>query len=626
MPFDSQNPFDPTDPAQWARIRALPHIVVYPKPPPDATPPDGIDDWFAPWQASDDGPDDWIVPGSQHADGYPDDWIAPPPAAPGTGQLPSAAPPNAANVASSYPAPPPDPFAAYWSTIPASRVGAMAWDPPNLPLLPPSPTNNFPAPTSSSPPPTPPPSWPPTLGLDNPSWPSPQPLPNPTIPKGGMLDALATLGTGWPAGEGGLLGGLRNLGTQSALPSLPKGGILDALATLGMLPSTAPTAAVEGGPLPGAEHSAAPTMPGTFDAFFQGLGSGTRQIAQSVQSFSGLPTLAGQDSPAAEPLGWSDLSSPSRIAPKLAYQFAQSYPTLAGGVAGGVIGGRLGALAGPEGAAAGALIGGSLGAAALSAAQTLGPSYLAELQKTPNDPEGAWNRAWRQAEISGTFSGASWAVFPVRFFKGPVKQLVFQIFGAQPALAVGERATRNIVDGRPVTESLGETYGQGVLGTAIPALGHGLVGSILPERALAKRQEFDRSTLDDTTGGSTTAEKLRAKRAAQLEVNRAAGKVWENAVDAELDREVLDVATQLTVILPSGVRLRLDFVTRDRVTGEIRCLEAKSSQTAPVSPRQAKGFSEIEQHGATVVGEGKPGFPGGMKISPTRVEIRRPRR
>jgi hypothetical protein len=226
-------------------------------------------------------------------------------------------------------------------------------------------------------------------------------------------------------------------------------------------------------------------MPSAFDAFFQGLGSGSRQVTQSIQSVSGPPTIAAQESPAAEPLGWSDLASPSRIAPKVAYQFAQSYPMLAGGVAGGIVGGKVGRLAGPYGAAAGTLIGGTLGAAALSAAQTLGPSYLAELQKTPNDPEGAWNRAWRQAEISGAFSGASWAVFPARFFQNPVKQLVFQMLGVQPALAVGERPTRNVVDGRPVTEGLGEAYGQGVIGGLTPAVGHKVVGWLLPKRAPA---------------------------------------------------------------------------------------------------------------------------------------------
>jgi hypothetical protein len=95
-------------------------------------------------------------------------------------------------------------------------------------------------------------------------------------------------------------------------------------------------------------------MPGVFEAFWQGLGSGTRQVGQTVQSLSDSPDEATETSPAAEPLHWSDLANPSGIAPKLAYGFAQSYPTLAGGVAGGYVGGELGGVAGPEGAAAGA--------------------------------------------------------------------------------------------------------------------------------------------------------------------------------------------------------------------------------------------------------------------------------
>ncbi len=155
------------------------------------------------------------------------------------------------------------------------------------------------------------------------------------------------------------------------------------------------------------------------------------------------------------------------------------------GIVGGYAGGQLGAVAGPVGVAGGALIGGSLGAAALSAAQTLGPVYAAELKRTSKDPEGAWNRAWRQAEIAGAFSGASWAAFPVRFFQSPVKHLVFQMFGVQPALAVGQTVTSNIAEGRPATEGIGDAYSHGVVGTAIPALGHKVVGSLLRTRAPA---------------------------------------------------------------------------------------------------------------------------------------------
>ena len=127
-----------------------------------------------------------------------------------------------------------------------------------------------------------------------------------------------------------------------------------------------------------------------------------RDLGQTATSAFRPPSVAAE-SPAAAPFGWPDLNDPfGQLAPKVAFRFGRSFPTLAGGVAGGVAGTAVG----PEGTVAGALIGGTLGAAALSAAQTLGPAYAAELQKTPNDPEGAWQRAWAQAAISGAFSGA----------------------------------------------------------------------------------------------------------------------------------------------------------------------------------------------------------------------------
>jgi hypothetical protein len=117
MPFDPENPFAPADPSGWARIGALPQIVVHPKPPPNTPPADGIDDWFVP-----------------------------PPAAPGIGQpLPGAQ--SKAGLSSkpatpipNAPAAPPNLVPDYWSLIPASRIGAMTWDPPYLTPFSPSPT------------------------------------------------------------------------------------------------------------------------------------------------------------------------------------------------------------------------------------------------------------------------------------------------------------------------------------------------------------------------------------------------------------------------------------------------------------------------------------------------------
>jgi hypothetical protein len=86
-------------------------------------------------------PDDWFVPtNARNVSPYPDDWFVPTgssspdstPTAPNSQSAPAVpanrnafAPPNNGSRAAR-----PDPLAAFWSLIPASRVGAMAWHPP----------------------------------------------------------------------------------------------------------------------------------------------------------------------------------------------------------------------------------------------------------------------------------------------------------------------------------------------------------------------------------------------------------------------------------------------------------------------------------------------------------------
>lgn len=82
-------------------------------------------------------------------------------------------------------------------------------------------------------------------------------------------------------------------------------------------------------------------------------------------------------------------------------------------------------------------------------------------------------------------------------------------------------------------------------------------------------------------------------------------------------------AREVTVKTDSGVRTRIDMMGRN-ADGEISCVECKSSEIAPLTKNQKKAFPEIEKTGATVVGKGKPGFPGGTTIPSTRVEIIRP--
>ena len=123
--------------------------------------------------------------------------------------------------------------------------------------------------------------------------------------------------------------------------------------------------------------------------------------------------------------------------------------------------------------------------------------------------------------------------------------------------------------------------------------------------------------------GSGEARGERSRRAATLQANRARGEAWERKVEAELraSREVVE--PQITIRTKSGTRTRVDFATRD---GEsLRPVEAKSSATAPLTPKQATAFPEITESGGVVVGKGKPGVPGGTVIPPgTVVEIRRP--
>jgi len=57
------------------------------------------------------------------------------------------------------------------------------------------------------------------------------------------------------------------------------------------------------------------------------------------------------------------------------------------------------------------------------------------------------------------------------------------------------------------------------------------------------------------------------------------------------------------------------------LTGEIGCIECKASPTAPLTGNQTLAFPEIGESGGTIVGAGKPGFPGGMQILPTAVQI-----
>jgi RHS repeat-associated protein len=108
-----------------------------------------------------------------------------------------------------------------------------------------------------------------------------------------------------------------------------------------------------------------------------------------------------------------------------------------------------------------------------------------------------------------------------------------------------------------------------------------------------------------------------------IQANKAAGDAWSQAVGAELKATEALAVPEITLRTQSGVRTRMDWVTRS-ASGTIRCIECKASATAPLTRNQAAAFPEIAESGAVVVGKGKPGMPGGTVIPPTVVEVRRP--
>ncbi|MHC8400513.1 S-type pyocin domain-containing protein [Pseudomonas sp. MDT1-17] len=110
----------------------------------------------------------------------------------------------------------------------------------------------------------------------------------------------------------------------------------------------------------------------------------------------------------------------------------------------------------------------------------------------------------------------------------------------------------------------------------------------------------------------------------QLDKNKKQGKDFEDTTYEEFSQKQGQSGREVTVKTESGTRTRLDMLGRN-TDGDITCVECKSSETAPLTKNQKSAFPEIERSGATVVGKGKPGFPGGTQIPPTKVEIVRPK-
>jgi hypothetical protein len=192
---------------------------------------DGIDE---------DGlPNDWFVPANPGAVG-PNNTSLPTPAAAPNPAAPNPQPSAAAFGLSNQPAPPrPDPLAAYWSLIPASRVGALAWAPPIFPSSNPFAFQNIPAP-------------PLPFSLNSPrQFPSATPVPLDDVPPaaanglfgntiGRMLAARAKPYDPFEAAANGMWGGIAKMIAANAAPDPNSRGFLGSLADLPVPPSAQP--------------------------------------------------------------------------------------------------------------------------------------------------------------------------------------------------------------------------------------------------------------------------------------------------------------------------------------------------------------------------------------------------
>jgi hypothetical protein len=105
--------------------------------------------------------------------------------------------------------------------------------------------------------------------------------------------------------------------------------------------------------------------------------------------------------------------------------------------------------------------------------------FAEELKRTPDNPDAAWDRAMKLGAANGVFAAAGWAAFPLRIAGGPLKQLMFQAFGVQPAISVANKATANVITDQPVTEGLGNAYTEGAVMMAVPAVGHAVVNKVI---------------------------------------------------------------------------------------------------------------------------------------------------
>ena len=114
------------------------------------------------------------------------------------------------------------------------------------------------------------------------------------------------------------------------------------------------------------------------------------------------------------------------------------------------------------------------------------------------------------------------------------------------------------------------------------------------------------------------------KSLSQIEINAMNGKNAEKVMVENLAKDGhTSITEQITVKADNGVKTKVDAISKSP-KGEIVLSESKASATAPLTKNQKLAHPSIAESGGVVVGKGKGDFPGGTRIPPTEVIIKRP--
>lgn len=288
--------------------------------------------------------------------------------------------------------------------------------------------------------------------------------------------------------------------------------------------------------------------------------------------------------------GVPDSDTARKILVKTAHGLTSLSPEIAAfstaGAAGTKVGGKWGGLAA-----------GTIAVVGVHGVKTIAPTFANELAATPDDPNGAYDRAVKKTVADAAATGASFGLFEFAPFQGVVKNILFQALGIQPAVAAAHKATENIIEGKPVGEGTLQSAAQAVPMTIAPLAGMKALGYLtgkapkLPanlREVVGKKmgKPADQVSADDVAGAVRTGFKDTAPTAQAFhDVSKVTG------ISSGLLRQIY----RETGVDPAQVHLDISGgYLGDKLTGVISDLNAGKVPQAYKDAAVAKGEAPTE--------------------------------